>query len=491
MGGRGPKFKFGRNSPCPCGSGKKFKNCCAGKVDWHQLFQSGEDPTPYLTIRGRNLMFLGAIADVLQLDSENALSPGKDYRKAITASAVQKLHEAVIKLWPTNTDISTVLMRRRGEVSGLYVGLYDGLNSVLRGLARHSLYSNRVIVIDPFLYPPAVREQFNPLVEPEQHRVQTLKNVNFWLTLMPWIQAGIVEIIRTPGDFDPKLQWESFQRQRRKFEGNKVLQDALERTAREVGGTHKKQELFYDLVLLSPNHHLRKVFEESGAAEKDGMTAEQFIAYVERMRADHPDFIAPLGPDGLTGQIRHITSGANYEMAAITANLTGSYLATDLYSRWKEIELDREQHNATNREWAPFAKAFQEAELKYLDNIELGNALSLRKDGYLESLRAFLRRAWKSACSPEPFSEANAQLLADELTTEIRHAEEEWKEIDRKLVRWFGAELANTGTIWLSGHGLFAAAAIATTGSLSIATARSERRGFQRKFPAAFFLQKK
>ena len=24
--------KIGRNDPCPCGSGKKFKKCCLGKV---------------------------------------------------------------------------------------------------------------------------------------------------------------------------------------------------------------------------------------------------------------------------------------------------------------------------------------------------------------------------------------------------------------------------------------------------------------------------
>lgn len=23
--------KIGRNDPCPCGSGKKYKNCCLGK----------------------------------------------------------------------------------------------------------------------------------------------------------------------------------------------------------------------------------------------------------------------------------------------------------------------------------------------------------------------------------------------------------------------------------------------------------------------------
>ena len=25
-------MKVGRNDPCPCGSGKKFKNCCEGKT---------------------------------------------------------------------------------------------------------------------------------------------------------------------------------------------------------------------------------------------------------------------------------------------------------------------------------------------------------------------------------------------------------------------------------------------------------------------------
>ena len=25
--------RIGRNDPCPCGSGKKFKNCCQGKTD--------------------------------------------------------------------------------------------------------------------------------------------------------------------------------------------------------------------------------------------------------------------------------------------------------------------------------------------------------------------------------------------------------------------------------------------------------------------------
>lgn len=25
-----------RNAPCPCGSGRKHKHCCAGKTPWHK-----------------------------------------------------------------------------------------------------------------------------------------------------------------------------------------------------------------------------------------------------------------------------------------------------------------------------------------------------------------------------------------------------------------------------------------------------------------------
>ena len=31
--------KIGRNDSCPCGSGKKFKNCCMNKKDWNKLIK--------------------------------------------------------------------------------------------------------------------------------------------------------------------------------------------------------------------------------------------------------------------------------------------------------------------------------------------------------------------------------------------------------------------------------------------------------------------
>ena len=31
--------KIGRNDPCPCGSGKKFKHCCMNTKDWNKLIK--------------------------------------------------------------------------------------------------------------------------------------------------------------------------------------------------------------------------------------------------------------------------------------------------------------------------------------------------------------------------------------------------------------------------------------------------------------------
>lgn len=35
--------KVGRNDPCPCGSGKKAKNCCGTKVEYHYSKHTGKE----------------------------------------------------------------------------------------------------------------------------------------------------------------------------------------------------------------------------------------------------------------------------------------------------------------------------------------------------------------------------------------------------------------------------------------------------------------
>src|SRR5262249_1945077 len=143
------------------------------------------------------------------------------------ADAVRKIHEALVDLWPPNIDIDEVLKRASSDVSGLYIGDYEA-EYMSRAIVRHSIYANKILLIDPFVYPPSVREEFNPIVNPAQYRAQTLRNVNLWLDLYPWIENGIVGLIRPPADFDPRLNWELMDTQIKKFEESTELKKAQE-----------------------------------------------------------------------------------------------------------------------------------------------------------------------------------------------------------------------------------------------------------------------
>jgi hypothetical protein len=119
------RSKINRNDPCPCLSGKKFKKCCFGKVDWETIIGEGRDCRPYFSIRGRNLFFTTQISEALQLNATGKIRGLKDYKAAFTTGAVRKIYEAVMRAWPPNIDIFEVLRRVSGDVSGLYIGDYD------------------------------------------------------------------------------------------------------------------------------------------------------------------------------------------------------------------------------------------------------------------------------------------------------------------------------------------------------------------------------
>ena len=68
-------------------------------------------------------------------------------------------------VWPADVNIEETLRRPPGEVSGLYIGDY-GPEYLARGIVRHSIYANKILLIDPFIYPRSVRDEFNPILNP-------------------------------------------------------------------------------------------------------------------------------------------------------------------------------------------------------------------------------------------------------------------------------------------------------------------------------------
>lgn len=483
------RVKIKRNDPCPCQNGAKFKHCCLGKVDWQAIFDRKLDFRPYLSVRGRNLFFASLVSEALQLDLTHPISL-KDYKAAFTAEAVRRIHEALLAAWPVGMDIVQALRGLSGDVSGLYVGNY-GPQYIARALLRHSIYANKIVLFDPFVYPPSVRDEYNPILNPEQYRAQTLKNVNLWYALLPWIHAGIVVVIRAPFDFDPRLNWDLLKAQERKMERSAELRQAMEECLRDRDTADEERFAFEHRVLSAPDSYLREKFREHGIGT-DQSEVEEVLAFVRAERERNPDFLEPFGPRS-QGRLSVMTSGASYSGAKLTAALTGSYLFTDISFRWKEIEFDRKSHSAENQLWAPFAKALQNAPFSYLDNVRLEHALALRQEQRLGSLRGFFTRVWRSVRQENEFDSANALLLSEELGHEVREAEQEWKKIDTDLLKMVsaagGGTLLAAGPLIASGHAFFLAAAVAVSGLAPIAVSTRLRQSFPDRFPAAFFMK--
>ena len=288
------------------------------------------------------------------LDADGNAKPLAEYKKAFTAKAVRDIHEEIVRLWPKTMDINKTLAASRASVSGFYIGDYSP-DELIQGVVRHSLYADKLLLADPFTYAHAVRDEYNPILNPEQYRTQTLRNVNLWLRLSPWIRAGIIEMIRTPDDFSHQLKWDALKEQQKKFAGSPELQEATKITVAELAARHAEKWKYRDLVLSLPDQALlEKLAEMEDPAT--GITKEGLLEHIRTQRVEDPDFLDVMPSGEENAQLQMFTAGPAYNMASLTSSLTGSYLVTDLTAKWKEIELDRSGRSILNRRLVALCK---------------------------------------------------------------------------------------------------------------------------------------
>jgi hypothetical protein len=298
---------------------------------------------------------------------------------------------------------------------------------------------------------------------------------------------GLVSFIRTPGDFDTNLEHEVIAIADAKIEANPDLRSLIEKYSKEAAdATNPFDRDMGEYWLLS--HSDDQLLEMMrGFKDKPFKTDAEFLTYIKRRRDRHPYYVERM--PGQTREFTISTSGTSYEMAKRICAIGDFHLITDLVTRWFELQLDYNVVKGNLRNWSPFSKALQNANLKVLDKVPLPAALRLRKENRLESMRLFFRKIWQSTRTPEEFSEENALNLAAELNEKINEAETEYKRIDRQLLKWIGA----SAVLLVSGVGDFVprASAAAMTGALSLINSQWQRRSFRIRYPAGFFLDVK
>lgn len=476
----------GRNTPCPCGSGRKYKKCCKGLKDWDQIQRSGTDMR-HASLRGKNIAFLNHLCGVLGFDTLPRDGGWSTIKESLTPAKVREVHEGVADIWPDQEDLTRVLKDQRKKVAGLFIGQMDPA-SVLHAVKRNSLYVDHLMVPDPFLHPAIARPEYNPLEKPERYGSATLKASWLWIHLAPWVEAGLVTVVRMPTDFDPALFHRCYQQEIVRHK-NPEVQAVRKRELEVLVDEDPQLRAFQEALFLSmPTDELVARLES-----ESGIDPDRLRAHIEKARGEHPFYLDPrswwekAGRPETSSEIHAFSSGASYEAGKVLASVSGAFLVTDLDTRWKEMELDAGGAPEQDDDWSPFAKAMANASLQCLENVTLSAALTLRKQHRLDRMRSFLRRAWLTARGDAPFSRRVAEGLALELDEQIRTAEKEWKQIDRQLTKWFGAEMAGllavtpAHPLWLAGGAVAGAATVGVSIAQHADISRS---------PAGFFLRK-
>jgi hypothetical protein len=285
------KFKFGPNYPCPCLSEKKYKKCCSGKVDWEGLYKSAdENPSNYMSARGKNLQFINKVAGILELDQLTG-TPLSTIKKALRdKNKIRSIYECLLDIWPSEEDLNRILQKEKGHHSALFSGTYQP-EKLFHGMCRHSLYADRILLVDPFLYPGSVRPEYDPLENPEQYANTTLNNLWIWFGLLPWIDAGIVSFIRSPDDFDLKLRWDSMVLSQEMLDKHNEIRECAKQD-RADGFPEFKERFKESFTLNQPAEKLRKAAKEL-YPDLDTTKIGEVIAYFEKKEKLRPILLIP------------------------------------------------------------------------------------------------------------------------------------------------------------------------------------------------------
>ena len=380
---------------CGCGSGLTFTSCCESKPialrpTWNER-----------SIRERNLMLFNGIANVL------ALVPGKDWtqvRRALTDEQISRIYLLYEGLWPLETDLLQLLPKPDGIARAVYTGHIHPATITDFALGA-SLYFGELLVEHPFVHAGTVKKELSPVENPRAYRQEFLKTVLFFFTVMPLVEAGLVNLIPDPCNFDFHLRKQMFQMAESRLAG-------IEKHQRKDARMEElmKQDFQRNIMSL-PQGALRSQILKA-LPELDEVKIEETLRYIEQLRECDP--LAVLQEESLAGgkdggQFNLMKLAPNFEIAMYLAQATGSCIVTDSMFRWNEVKRAI-RPRADGAGLDTLAKSIEDSSFAFPQNISDVAALASHKT--FAAYHALMRDAFKylsnlSVREPKPNFEAH------------------------------------------------------------------------------------
>ncbi len=364
------------NEYCPCGYGKKFKKCCFGKSKVER--PSWEE----LSIRERNIIFYNGITDILGMNKDKTWD---DVRKELSDDQVKKIYELYGFLWPPETDIISLLPKPDKNLRAVYTGIIDP--RVIPEFATSlTAYFDEILIQNPFVNHNVIKPEFNPVDNPHQYKQQTLKNIILFMTLMPFIEEGYINLFPDPCAFDGHLQRQMFNM----AEERSKKQRPHERDSQLMEWLHKDD--FERTIGMFPKTwqegQIRKALPNLTDSE-----IQEMIEYIEEKKKSDP--LALLQEDIYSkgGQLTSMSLVPNFEITLFLCQATGALLLTDSHYRWAEIEQAQNKDNGiVIYNWNDLVALINSFEYSLNGNYQI--TFQLRKSGKLGEIRKAIKEIY-------------------------------------------------------------------------------------------------
>lgn len=338
------------------------------------------------------MVLFRAIVNILSLDT------GKDWvevRRDLTEEKIVRVYSLYEALWPLETDILSLLPKPDGTARAVYTGVIEP-RLITEFAIGSCLYFPEMIIENPFLHPGAVNKEFSPVEHPAQFHQEFLKSSFLFVALMPLIEAGIINLVPDPCNFDHHLR---SQMMNLAEERHRWLTDMPEIDARTKW---LMAENFKRSMLAMPESLRRSEIKKAVPNISEG-EIENVLAYQILMREEDPfaaidDNIVKSGKGG--GIVQAVKMAPNFEMTVYLARATGSLIVTDSVHRWHELKAAQPRHLGLGTPLAPnFCRQLESEPHQFV--WDSGVATEMRRNGELSAHRDLVQDLYDFARSTE------------------------------------------------------------------------------------------
>jgi hypothetical protein len=268
-------------------------------------------------------------------------------------------------LWPLETDLLQLLPKPDGIARAVYTGSIHPTTITEFALGA-SLYFGELIVEHPFLHAGTVKKNFSPVENPKIYRQEFLKTVFFFLTVMPLVELGLINLIPDPGSFDVHLRDQTLHMAKSRSAGIKIDR----RDEPRIDQLMKKDS--HRSILSQPREALRsQVLKASPGLDEAKL--EETLRFIEQLKERDP--LAVLqegswarGKEG--GLLTMMKLAPNFEMTMYLAQATGACIVTDSLFRWTELKRAiRKRAGGPYSGLATLAHGIERSEFAFLQNV--------------------------------------------------------------------------------------------------------------------------